>query len=139
MTTKNKCLLLNISGAAISFAAPAFAAVAEFPSVEQSVSGGGRSFLDILHLSSAAFAIIVILLAVTCWRFFRDRIKLPRSGLIASLILFGIAYGVEQFIHSFRIIAAWMVVGCAVAQVLYFISDKLKEKEAEGKPESEDK
>ncbi|MBQ8357866.1 MAG: hypothetical protein IJX39_08695 [Clostridia bacterium] len=126
MTTKTKCKLLNLAGAVISFAAPAAAAIAEFPRVEQTVAGGGRSFADILNLSSAAFSIIVILLAVTCWRFFREHIKLPKSGLITSLILFAIAYGVEQFIHSFRIIMFWSVIGCAIAQVLYIISDRLE-------------
>ena len=126
MTTKTKCKLLNLAGAVISFAAPAAAAIAEFPRVEQTVAGVGRSFADILNLSSAAFSIIVILLAVTCWRFFREHIKLPKSGLITSLILFAIAYGVEQFIHSFRIIMFWSVIGCAIAQVLYIISDRLE-------------
>ena len=126
MTTRTKCRLLDISGALISFAAPAAAAIMEFPRVEQSVTSGGRSFADILNLSSAAFSIILILLALTCWRFFREHIKLPKSGLVSSVILFAIAYGVEQFIHSFRVIMFWSVIGCAVAQILYVISDRME-------------
>ena len=126
MTLKTKCKLLDIAGAVISFAAPAAAAVAEFPRVDQEVTTGARSLADILNLSAAAFSIVLILLAVTCWRFFREHIKLPKSGLFVSIILFAIAYGVELFIHSFRVIMFWSVLGCLAAQVLYIVSDKLE-------------
>ena len=46
--------------------------------------------------------------------------------LVSSVILFAIAYGVEQFIHSFRVIMFWSVIGCAVAQILYVISDRME-------------
>ena len=132
MTAKTKCRTLNVTGAVISVAAPSVAAAMEFPRVEEAVANSGNSLADILNLSSAALSIILILLAVTCWRFFREHIKLPKSGLTTSLILFGIAYGVEQFIHSFRVIMFWSVLGCAVAQLLYIASDRIKTKSEGG-------
>lgn len=128
MTTKTKCRLLDVAGAVISFAAPAVATVAEFPRVEQSITAGGNTVADILNISSAAFSIICILLAVSCWRFFREHLKLPKSGLVTSIILYVIAYGVESFIHSFRVIMFWAVIGCAVAQALYIVSDIIERK-----------
>ncbi len=128
MTLKTKCRLIDIAGAVISFAAPAAAAVLEFPRVEQSVASSGNSFTNVLNMSSAAFSIVCILLAVSCWRFFREHVKLPKSGLVSSIILFVIAYGVERFIHSFRVIMFWSVIGCAVAQILYLVSDALERK-----------
>ena len=128
MTVKTKCRLIDIAGAVISFAAPAVAAIMEFPRVEQSVTDGGRSFADILNISSAAFSIICILLAVSCWRFFKEHIKLPKSGLVSSIILFVIAYGIERFSHSFRVIMFWSVIGCAIAQLLYLVSDIIERK-----------
>lgn len=126
MTAKTKSKLLNVAGAVVSFATPAVATVIEFPRVEEAVTDGGGSLADVLNISSAALSIILILLAVTCWRFFRDHINLPKSGLATSLILFGIAYGVELFIHSFRIIMFWSVIGCAAAQILYIASDRIE-------------
>ena len=126
MTTRTKCNLLNVAGAVISFAVPAVATILEFPRVESAVTGGGYSVADILNLSSAAFSIICILLATSCWRFFREHVKLPKSGLFTSFLLFVIAYGVEQFIHSFRVIMFWATIGCAIAMLLYLISDHLE-------------
>ena len=125
MTTKAKCKLLHIAGAVISFAAPAVATVVEFPRVEKTVTDGGRSLADILNLSAAAFAIITILLAVTCWRFIRNHIKMPRTGLPSALILFAVCYGLEHVMHSFVIICGWLVIGCFFGMILNFIADRI--------------
>lgn len=131
MTTKWKIRLLNIAGALISFIAPALATVIEFPRVQRATLGDG-GLLGILNLSTAAFAIIVLLFAISCWRFLKNHFKLPESGLGLSLVLFAICYGVELIIHSFVVILGWSVIGCAAALVFYKIADKLdddKEKE----------
>ena len=130
MKAMQKARLLDVSGAVISFAAPAAAAVSELPYTVKEFTGGGKlSFLDILHLSTAAFAIICILAAITMWRFFANRAKLPKSGLAVSGLGFAICYGVEQFIHILTVVLLWATVGCAVASICYFASDQIKAKE----------
>lgn len=125
-----KAKLLDISGAVISFAAPAAAAVSELPYTVREVTGGEKlSFLDILHLSSAAFAIVCILAAITMWRFFANRVKTPKSGLLVSGVGFAICYGVEQFIHILTVVLLWATIGCAVASVCYYASDQIRAKE----------
>ena len=131
MTAIKKSRILDICGAVISFAAPASAAIVEFPyTVKKTVENSGRaSFQDILHISSAAFAIIAIIAVLTAWRFFRNRLKMPKSGLALSAILWAICFGVEQFVHSLTVIMQWSTIGCAVAWVLYFIADQIRKKE----------
>ncbi|MBE6555515.1 MAG: hypothetical protein E7663_04705 [Ruminococcaceae bacterium] len=128
MTKKSKARLLNIIGAVISFVAPAVAAIVEFPHVKETVSPvGGKSLADILNISGAALVIVAVLFLLTCWRFCAHRMRLPRSGLILSAILFVIAHGVELVIHSFKVIMFWSMLGCGGAAVLYFIADRIKE------------
>lgn len=130
MTARSKAKLLDVSGAVISFAAPAAAAVSELPYTVKEATGGGKlSFLDILHLSTAAFAIVCILAVITMWRFFANRIKTPKSGLLISGGGFAICYGVEQFIHILTVVLLWATVGCAVASACYYASDQIKAKE----------
>lgn len=126
MTNKAKIQLLNISGAVISFAAPAVAAVAEFPRMKNEVAVE-NDFLAALNLSTAAFAIIAILLAVSCWRFIKNHVTLPDSGLGLTVVLLAICYGVELIIHSFVVILEWAALGCLASLILYKLADKLKE------------
>ena len=128
MTNKAKIRLLNISGAVISFAAPAVAAVLEFPRVKSEVTVS-NDFLTVLNLSTAAFAIIAILLAVSCWRFIKNHITLPDSGLGLTLVLLAICYGVELIIHSFVVILEWAALGCLASLILYKFADKLEGKD----------
>ena len=125
MQTKTKKRLLDIAGAVISFAAPAVAAVYEFPRAKAAVSSG-NSVSDFLNISTAALAIIVVLLAITCWRFLKSRIKMPDSGLLPSIVLFAVLHGIELIVHSFVIISFWAVIGTAVAAVLWKISDSME-------------
>ena len=126
MTNKAKIRLLNISGAVISFAAPAVAAVAEFPRMKSEVAVE-NDFLAVLNLSTTAFAIIAILLAVSCWRFIKNHVSLPNSGLGLTVVLLAICYGVELIIHSFVVILEWAALGCLASLILYKIADNLKE------------
>lgn len=128
MTAKRKALLLNIAGAVVSFAVPAAATIAEFPYIRAKVASGS-SFADTLHISAAALAIIVILASVTLFRFFRDRIKVPRSGLLVSVALLAVFYAVEMFIHALVVIMFWCSIGSAVGLVLFTIADKIYDKE----------
>lgn len=127
MTTKRKCQVLDIIGAVISFAAPAVAALIEFPYTVKA-QGGGKTFTDVLHISTAAFSIVAIVAVLTLWRFFRNRLKVPQSGLAVSVVLWAICYGVEQYIHSVTVVLQWAVIGCAVAWVLYFAADQIRKK-----------
>lgn len=130
MTARAKARAFDICGAVISFAAPAAAAVSELPYTVKEVTGGEKlSFLDVLHLSSAAFAVICILLAVTMWRFFANRVKAPKSGLVISGAGFAICYGVEMFIHILTVVLLWATIGCAVASICYFTADQIRAKE----------
>lgn len=126
MTPKKKALVLDITGAAFSFILPAAAAVTMFPHIKEET--GGVNLLSVLHISSAAFAVAAILLALTLWRFFRDRVKVPKSGFAVSLIAFGVCYGVEQFIHALTVILLFAVIGAALAQIFYFFADRIREK-----------
>lgn len=123
MTDKAKKRTLDIVGALISFALPAAAAIAEFPRVK-AATGGGNDFLAVLNLSSAAFAMVAILAVITAVRFFRHRLKAPRSGLAVSVILYVIVRGINVVIDPMETILFWSVIGCAIAWVLYFIADK---------------
>ncbi len=126
MTNKAKARLLNISGAVVSFAAPAVATIAEFPRMKSEVAVE-NDFLAVLNLSTAAFAIIAILLAVSCWRFIKNHVTLPDSGLGLTLVLLAICYGVELIIHSFVVILEWAALGCLASLILYKLADKVKE------------
>lgn len=123
MTDKAKKRTLDIVGALISFALPAAAAIAEFPRVK-AATGGGNDFLAVLNLSAAAFAMVAILAVITAVRFFRHRLKAPRSGLALSVILYMIVRGINVIIDPMETILFWSVIGCAIAWVLYFIADK---------------
>ena len=131
MTNKAKKRTLDISGAVISFLLPALATIAEFPRVKAS-TGDARGFLDVLNLSSAAFAIVAIIGIMTAWRFFRNRVKMPRSGLAVSLVLYIIVRGVKRIVDPFETILFWSVIGCAIAWVLYRIADRLYKEEKDG-------
>ncbi|MBE6555231.1 MAG: hypothetical protein E7663_03205 [Ruminococcaceae bacterium] len=126
MTAKRKALLLDLTGAGVSFLAPTVAAVVEFPRAEEALQASGGGLAGLLRMSSAAFAVALVLLLLTCWRFVAHRLKLPRSGFILSGALFLLAHGVEPLIHSFKIIMFWSMLGCGVATVLYALSDRLK-------------
>lgn len=123
MTDKTKKRVLDLLGVAVSILLPAAAAIGEFPNV-RAATAGESSFLSFLNLSAAAFSVIAIVSVLTMIRFFHNRIKMPKSGLGAALILYAIVYGVETFIHSFRVILFWYCVGCAIALVLYTVADK---------------
>ena len=131
MTKRAKKRALDFCGAGISFLLPAIATVAEFPRVK-ATTGDARGFLDVLNLSSAAFAIVAIIGVITAWRFFRDRVKVPRSGLAVSLVLYIIVRGVKMIIEPFETILFWSVIGCAVAWVLYHIADRLYKEDKDG-------
>lgn len=130
MTPQKKALILDITGAAVSFLIPAAAAAVMFPAVVQQTGNG--SFLAVLHLSAVAFAIIAVLLALTLYRFFRDRIKVPKSGLTVSLIAFGVCYGIEQFIHALTVVLLFCVIGAALAQIFYAVADHIRRKAGTG-------
>lgn len=123
MTDKAKKRTLDIVGALISFALPAAAAIAEFPRVK-AATGGGNDFLAVLNLSAAAFAMVAILAVITAVRFFRHRLKAPRSGLAVAVILYIVVRGINVIIDPMETILFWSVIGCAIAWVLYFIADK---------------
>lgn len=126
MDAKKKAKILEITGLAASILFPAFAAVVEFPHVKSQVSGG-TSFLDVLNISAAAFAIIAVIAVLAFWRFFREKFKISKSGLFPTIILTVIVYGVYQFIYAFLIIMVWASVGAFIAQILYIIADKIRE------------
>ena len=125
MTPKKRALLFDIIGAAVSFACPAAAAVCMFPRTVEN-AGERVDFLGVLHLSAAAFAVLAILLALTLWRFFRDRVKIPKSGLAVSLVAFGVCYGIEQFIHALTVILFFAAAGAAVAEIFYLMADRIR-------------
>lgn len=127
MTNTQKARALDIAGAVISFAAPSAAAIAEFPHIRTATAGTGTSFLDVLNLSAAAFSIVCICAALTLWRFFSRKIKLPKTGIIPCALLTAVCYGVEQFIHSMTIIMAWATFGAFAAMILYHSADKVRE------------
>lgn len=131
MTAKRKARILDITGAVISAAVPSVAAILEFPQVKAETNVSGEPFYSFLNLSAAAFAIIAIITVITAWRFFRDRINMPRSGLFPSLALFFVSYGVEQFIHSFTVVMLWASVGCAVGWICYIVADKIRPTETQ--------
>lgn len=135
MTVKKKCLLLDGIGAAVSFLAPAAAAVGEFPRVERAlpVSGMGlERVAEVFRLSATALFLLLLLFSLAAWRFFSHRLRMPRSGLGASLFLFLVSYGVEQCIHSFLVISFFSVLGSAVSAVLYLIADGMRRRERDG-------
>lgn len=123
MSNKAKKRTLDILGALVSFALPAGAAAAEFPRVK-TATGGASGFAAVLNLSTVALAIILIIATITMYRFFRDRIKMPRSGLALSVILYAVVHGINVIVDSMEVILFWSVIGCAVAWVLYYIADK---------------
>lgn len=123
MSTKAKKRTLDIIGALVSFALPAGAAIAEFPRAK-AATGAAGSFAAWLNLSTAALAVVAILAAITAYRFFRDRIKMPRSGLAISVILYAVVHGINVIVDSMEVILFWSVIGCAIAWVLYYIADK---------------
>ena len=123
MTDKAKKRLLDICGALVSFVLPAAAAVSEFPRVK-AATGGENGFLTFLNLSATAFAIIAIIGAITAIRFFHHRLKAPKSGLGVAVILYVIVKGINTIIDPMETILFWAVIGCAIAWVLYLISDK---------------
>ena len=123
MTDKAKKRLLDIFGAIVSFALPAAAAISEFPRVK-TATGGADSFLSVVNLSATAFSIIAIIGAITAMRFFHHRLKMPKSGLAVSVILYVIVRGINVIIDPMETILFWAVIGCGIAWVLYLIADK---------------
>lgn len=123
MTDKRKRLILEISGALISFLLPAGAAISAFPRVVKD-TGGLSSFAAMLNLSTAALAIVLIIGLLTAFRFFRDRIKLPRSGLVLSAILYLTVHGIRLIVQPMETVLFWAMIGSAIAWVLYLIADK---------------
>lgn len=129
MSKKAKRRLLNIVGAAISFILPAFATIAEFPRIKANTGAMG-SFAAFLNLSTAALSIIALLAAVTAYRFFRNHLKAPRSGLTLSFVLYVIVRGIRLVVVPLETILMWCVIGCAIAWIFYYIADhKYKDKE----------
>ena len=123
MSKQAKKRVLDILGLLISFALPAGAAAAEFPRVK-TATGGASGFAAILNLSTVTLAIILIIATITMYRFFRDRIKMPRSGLALSVILYAVVHGINVIVDSMEVILFWSVIGCAIAWVLYTVADK---------------
>ena len=132
MNKPKRSTVLDVSGLASAIIFPATAAVVEFPHVQSKVSGAG-AFIDALHLSAAAFAIIAIISVLAFWRFFREKFHLGKSGLFPTLAITFAVYGVYQFIYAFLIIMVWASVGAVIAQILYIAADKEREKEQDGK------
>ena len=123
MTRRKKKLLLDLAGALVSLALPAAAAIAQFPRLQQATAGGS-GFLSALNLSCTAFAVLCILAVITAGRFLRDRVKVPRSGLVPSLLLYAALRGIRMIIVPFETILFYAVIGNAIAAVLYLIADK---------------
>lgn len=123
MTDKAKHRALELAGAVISFALPAGAAIAAFPRVVQD-TGGLSSFAALLNLSTAALSIILIIGLLTAFRFFRDRIRMPKSGLALSAVLYLMVHGINVIVDPVETILFWSMIGCGIAWIFYLIADK---------------
>ena len=123
MTNRQKKRLLDLSGLLVSILLPAAAAISEFPRVKAATTGG-NAFFDFLNVSAAAMAVIAVVTIFTAWRFLKHRIKMPTSGFLPSLLAYLIVRGMHLIIAPLESILFWVVAGCAVAWVLYFIADK---------------
>ena len=123
MTRRQKKLLLDVTGALFSFALPAAAAISQFPHVQQATTGES-GFLSLLNLSCTAFAVLCILAVITAGRFLRERVQLPRSGLLPAALLYAVLRGIRMIIVPFEVIVFYAVLGNAIAAVLYLIADK---------------
>lgn len=123
MTAKQKKLLLDVLGAIITVALPAFAAITEFPKI-QAATASESQFITFLNVSTTAFAVICVIAAATAWRFFHHRLKMPSSGFFPLLILYVIVHGINMIIGPFEVIIYWAAIGSGIAFVLAFIADK---------------
>ena len=123
MTAKKKKLLLDLCGAFVTVLFPGVAAVVEFPNIRTATSAG-TSFMTWLNISTTAFSVIAVIAALTAWRFCRDRLKLPKSGLFAAFVLWILVRGIRLVVEPFETILFWATIGCAVAWVLYLIAEK---------------
>lgn len=123
MSKRAKKRVLDILGLLISFAFPAAAAISEFPRMT-AATGGARTFAAILNISTVALAIVLIIGTVTAYRFVRERIKTPKSGLAISVVLYAIVHGINVIVDSMEVILFWSVIGCGIAWVLYTVADK---------------
>lgn len=123
MTAKQKKLLLDVLGAIIAVALPAFAAITEFPKI-QAATASESQFITFLNVSTTAFAVICVIAAATAWRFFHNRLKMPRSGFFPLLILYAIVHGINMIIDPFEVIIYWAAIGSGIAFVLALIADR---------------
>jgi hypothetical protein len=123
MTRRKKKLLLDLLGALVSLALPAAAAISQFPRLQEATAGES-SFLSALNLSCTAFAVVCIIAVITAGRFLRDRVHMPKSGLVPSVLLYAVLRGVRMIILPFETILFYAVIGNAIAAVLYLIADK---------------
>ena len=129
MTNKWKRRLLNTAGFIASVGMPVGAAIAVFPREKPT------AFLEYLNLSTAAFAVILVIAAITAMRFFNTRIAIPKNGVIFSLLLYFLIRGVRVIIDPFETIAFWLLIGNIAGWICYFIADKkYGEVENNGKP-----
>ncbi len=123
MTDKKKKLLLDVIGAILAVAFPAAAAISEFPKIRVATAGTSQ-FTTFLNVSSTAFAVICVIAAATAWRFFHNRLKMPRSGFFPLVALYAIVHGINMIIAPFEVIVFWAAVGSGIAFILAVIADK---------------
>ena len=123
-TTRVIALVLLLASVVSVFAVlPAFAAISEFPKIAQATASESQ-FITFLNISTTAFAVICVIAAATAWRFFHNRLKMPRSGFFALLILYVIIHGINMIIDPFEVILYWAAIGSGIAFVLDVIADK---------------
>ena len=117
---KRRMWMFEVLGALCSFCPPAVAAVLEFPYHTATC----RSPMAVLRLSAAAFSVVAVLALLTLWRLVSRRFQMPKSGLVPALLLFLVAYGVEQYIHALVVVLFYAVLGALAATVFYRLADK---------------
>ncbi len=123
MTDRKKKLILDLIGAIIAVALPAFAAVSEFPKIRAATAGGSQ-FTTFLNVSSTAFAVICVIAAATAWRFLHHRLKMPKSGFFPLVALYAVVHGIHMIIAPFEVIVFWAAIGSGIAFILALIADK---------------